>query len=256
VKAGPKGFEIETVRREEVRLTAQLREHLGGVGTVDLAEVRPRGMRDDHLHGLSESLAILQFTAEEKAEGGYSPAPSAQLELARAALAEQAWDHAAGLLERYTRTRPEDWEAQYARGVAHANSRIGRDADIRALQAYSDAISFLPRAHAKTWLSRLYAYRGGMLKRLCRYEEALNDLRLARHLASDGDDRNDISYNFACVYAMSGDTGAALREVRSLIDTPYIEAIAAHRHDYFASLADNSEFQAIVGVHSPTDATR
>jgi hypothetical protein len=249
-KAGPQGFEIETVRREEIQLAAQLRRRLGGIGIVDLASGVAERPPDDSLHGLTESLGVLQFMAEEESPTGYSPDPAAQFELARGLLAEQAWPLAAEMLDRYTRSKPEDWEAQYARGVAHANSRAGESANLAALHAYNDALVFVPRAHANAWLPRLYAYRGAMLKRLDRLAESESDLLLARRLASGGDERNDISYNLAAVYAMSGKAPEALSEIRSLVGTPFIEAIQAHSDDYFESLADNEDFQALVDRRS------
>jgi hypothetical protein len=36
------------------------------------------------------------------------------------------------------------WDAHFARGVAHSNSRGGRLSDFAALRAYNDAIAFAP----------------------------------------------------------------------------------------------------------------
>ena len=89
-----------------------------------------------------------------------------------------------------------------------------------------------------------------MLKRLGRYDEAECDLRVARRIATNADDRNDIDYNLAAVYALTGRRDEAMKLVRALAGSRFIGGIKSHADDYFASIKDDPEFIALVGTHA------
>jgi tetratricopeptide (TPR) repeat protein len=161
-------------------------------------------------------------------------------------MAERRWEEAAQYLDDYADADPENWEVHFSRGVAHTKSRAGRDSHRAALRAYNDALVYLPEAERSAWLARLLAYRGAILKRLNRLDEAKQDLLLAQRVVSDADEAHDIAYNLAGVYAMEGDTQRALELLESLRGTSYIDAVHAHAHDYFSELRDDPEFRALL----------
>jgi tetratricopeptide (TPR) repeat protein len=170
-----------------------------------------------------------------------------RLEVARGMLAQRRWHDAALMLDEYVSVRPEDWDAQFARGAAYANSRAGTDADLSALRAFNEALAFVPRSEAHDWLPRFFGYRGAMLKRLGRYDEAENDLRIARRIATNSDDRNDADYNLAAIYALTGRRNEAIELIKALAGTRFIGGIKSHADDYFDSIKDDPEFIALVG---------
>src|SRR5208283_2916161 len=97
-----------------------------------------------------------------------------------------------------------DWEDYYIRGVNLANTRGDHETNLRALRAYSEAIALMPRELPDNDRSRLYAYRGAILKRLGRLEEAQHDLLLAQRWAREAREINDAIYNLAGVAALDG----------------------------------------------------
>jgi Flp pilus assembly protein TadD len=168
------------------------------------------------------------------------------LETARGLMASDDWVGAARYLDRYIQENPDDWEAQFARGVAHANSRVGQRSNLAALVAYSDAIAFQPDDGDANLVARLHTYRGAMLKRLGRLGEAEADFAVAQRLATDPYEKTDVAYNLACIYAMTNRRDAALDVIRSLLGTAYIDVIRANRSGYFDSLANDAEFESIL----------
>jgi tetratricopeptide (TPR) repeat protein len=251
LKAGPSGFELETVRVEELQLASEIRETLGGVGTADLAVSSGAGTLRDHGQKLDEVLGSLQtlqqmLDALRDQQGGVGLAPAVELELARGLLAKRRWREAAEMFDNYVDADPDDWEAHFARGAAYANVRGGNTTDLAALRAYNEALALAPREEVDAWLSRFYGYRGAILKRLGRLDEAENDLRLAASKAVSDVDRDDAAYNLAAVYALSRRRDEALAEIASLRGSRFMQAIEAHEHDYFASLADDLEFRRLL----------
>jgi tetratricopeptide (TPR) repeat protein len=254
VEMGPSGVRFELERLEAATLSAELGERLGDIGTADLALGQPAGGVSDKTHAeVSELLRSIEglvrrIEATQSDIGPEEPLTAeARLEIARGMLAQRRWRDAAVMLDQYVEAEPDDWEVQFARGAAHANSRGGAEADRSALRAFNDALAFVPRDQGRHWLPRFFGYRGAMLKRLGRYVEAENDLRIARSLATDSDDAHDIDYNLAAVYALTGRPDEAMKLVKSLQGTRFVGGIKSHVHDYFDALRDDPEFVAIVG---------
>jgi tetratricopeptide (TPR) repeat protein len=258
VEMGPSGVRFEVERLEAAALSAELGERLGDVRTADLAIGQPAADVSDKTHAeVSELLRSIErlvrgIEATQGDAGSDEPLTAeARLEIARGMLAQQRWRDAALMLDHYVQAEPADWEAQFARGAAHANSRGGAEADLSAVRAFNDALAFVPRDRDRHWLPRFFGYRGAMLKRLGRYDEAENDLRIARSLATDPDDAHDVDYNLAAVYALTGRRDDAMRLIKSLEGTRFVGGIKSHANDYFEALRDDPEFVAVVGEPDP-----
>lgn len=192
------------------------------------------------LERVTKGVEQIERTAVGPGEDGLSA--EAQFEIARGLLADRRWLEAANHLESYANARPDDWEAHFSRGVALANSRSAEDANRKALRAYNDALAYLPDQEREIWLPRVLAYRGAMLKRLGRLDEAESDLLLAKRATNNPMEKHDIDYNLAAVYAMTGESEQAMELLSSLRGTQWMSAVHAHADDYFESLADEPEF--------------
>ncbi len=163
-------------------LGARLKTSLGtaDLNARSLAQGRslsdaPEDTRDKVLRLLGELRETIDTFPEP---GGRDPMldPDTLLALAEGLMAQCKWLEAGRQLAEYAAARPEDWEANILRGVAFANSRAGFETDLASLRAYNEAIAFLPRDIEPNRKARLFAYRGAMLKRLGRVEEAEADL--------------------------------------------------------------------------------
>jgi tetratricopeptide (TPR) repeat protein len=139
-----------------------------------------------------------------------------------------------------------DWEDYYIRGVNLANSREGNASDLGALRAYSEAIALVPTGLSKNDRSRLHAYRGAVLKRLGRLEEAQQDLVLAQKWAHADREINDALYNLASVAALDGRNTEALSLAGQLISRDSRWARILAKNKYFASMEGNPEFAQLV----------
>lgn len=145
------------------------------------------------------------------------------------------------------REEAQSWEEFYIQGVNLANRRGGAEVDKRALSAYNSAIAFAPADLPINVFSRLYAYRGAMLKRLRRLDEARQDLILARQWAQAPKELCDALYNLAGVEALRGNKAAALELIRELIekDVSYKEVIKGRPH-YFGTLYSDLKIASLV----------
>ena len=138
-----------------------------------------------------------------------------------------------------------DWEDYYIRGVNFANTRGGHETDLGALRAYSEAIALAPLGLPDNQRSRLYAYRGAILKRLGRLDEAQQDLLLAQKWAREEREIKDALYNLAGVAALGGRQEEALSLLHELIskDSQWARSVATNK--YFASLHSNPDFRRL-----------
>lgn len=146
-----------------------------------------------------------------------------------------------------TPSDPMKWEDYFIRGVNAANSRGGAATNLAALRAYNEAIALAPADLPDNSRSRLHAYRGAILKRLGRLDEAEHDLILAQKLAVETSEVEDSDYNMACVMAMSGRPERALALVQKLVSRNVRWASILRASGYFRSLATHPEFTALVG---------
>jgi tetratricopeptide (TPR) repeat protein len=245
------------------QVSLQLRQSLDQEGLDLLSVAGGRSLRNDDVGGaarsdiqeLAASLRTLisqERTETPAAEASTLPSsPEALLSVSRALMAEEQWAAAARYFDQYVKDNPNDWQAQFARGVAHANSRLGAESDRSALQAISSAIASAPLNLDPNTRARLFIYRAAMLKRLSRLQEAEADLRLAEPLATDDYEVGDLKYNLASVYAMTNRRHQALTIIKDLRERGQLGGVRAHLNDYFRSLADDPQFRRLL---EPTDA--
>ena len=172
--------------------------------------------------------------------------PSSLLQLARSNAALQRWTDAGHYYDRFVQQHPEDWEIQFARGVAHANSRNGRQSDLLALAAYDAAIQQVPEVVPPDTKARLLIYRGAMKKRLGLLGEAELDVLAGRRLATSSYERMDATYNLASIKALQGDRDGAIEYIRELVSQGGLNLVLGHMDDYFVSLRDDEEFKSIM----------
>jgi tetratricopeptide (TPR) repeat protein len=178
----------------------------------------------------------------EKETASLQSDPETCLEMAKAFSIAGKWAFAAEYYDRYVVVYSDDWEVHFLRGVAYANSRQGRKTNVASLRAYGDAISLIPESEDRNVLARLHTYRGAILKRLNRLDQALADLRLGRKWARDGYETNDNLYNLACVYAMKKNKKQMLKYLRELLSTPGWKEQIQHK-SYFKHYAQDPDFQ-------------
>jgi Flp pilus assembly protein TadD len=251
-------LESDEARTESRRLEAQKEERLtqlkqsldaGQVSLANLVQGKPVAQLDpaDHTR-VEQEILSLRDTVDRLQTAGDESAVDAQtlLQLARGSMATQQWSAAAKYLDEYVALNPNDWEAQFSRGVAHANIKGGEADDLAAVSAYGEAIAHRPADIEANLLARLFDYRGAMSKRLRRFPEAEADLDIAAALATSRYEKQDIAYNLACVYAMTDRPRDALAALRSLAGTKKMDAVRAVTNKYFASLRDDPEFVDLV----------
>lgn len=143
-----------------------------------------------------------------------------------------------------------DWEDYLIRGVSLANQRSDSNTNVAALRSYSHAIAIAPSNVDKNMMSRLYAYRAALLKRLGRLEESENDLVLAKKWASDKREITDAMYNMACVLTMQQKLEPALTELEQLFDLDPSWVRIVQTKSYFENLFDAPEFTSLLKKYS------
>lgn len=114
---------------------------------------------------------------------------------------ESKWEKAASMYEKACSLNPGNEELYFSCGIAYANSRLGRKNDIKALQYYSNAIVYFS-GNNNSFFSRLFIYKGAMLKRLNRLNEAYETVKFGYNLATEYEEINDALYNLSCISAM------------------------------------------------------
>ena len=197
---------------------------------------------------IDRSLEEVQASLPQLEKRAPSPAilSNALLQAAKALLAQGRWHEAASYLDEYVTIVSDDWEVQFSRGLAHANSRAGVEADIASLRAYNEAIALAPPSLDPDMRSKLYSYRGAMAKRLHRFSEAEADLLIAEGLAQSEERLRDIDYNLAGVYAMTDRREESLLRLRRLSGSPLLGAVKGHAQDYFASMLEDPDFKMLL----------
>jgi tetratricopeptide (TPR) repeat protein len=140
------------------------------------------------------------------------------LSLANAYIANKDWEKAAKQFENVTKIENDSWELYFSQGVAFANTRKGIESNQKALLAYSSATVFLQNEVENNFKARLYIYKGAILKRLNRLEEAETDIKLGLTYATNEYEFNDGLYNLSCVYAMRGEEDKYFESAMKLKD--------------------------------------
>lgn len=247
--------EKQDLTSQNESLRSQLEEVLSGSGlTIEtLATGKSLQEAQESIQQSVEAL-IQKMEAADKTIGGIGN-PGWHLELAKGYMATRDWANAARHLDQYVASHPTDAGTQFSRGVAHANTLAGDAGNLAALRAYNEAIAFAPPGLEKNMLARYFVYRGAMLKRMNRLQEAESDLQLALPLASRDYEVYDIKYNLAAVYAMQGDRVRLLEIVNELRRRPReLAAIKSHLVDYFAKFAKDDEFLEIINPNGESAA--
>ena len=241
-------FEQRQLSQQNEALRSRLERILNGEGlSLDalaagqtLADVR------NELHNVVEELLSKMEVVDSLETRILDPAW--HLEMGRGFMATREWAKAAHHLDEYTRLNPIDHEVQFARGVAHANSRNGRAANLSALRAYNEAVALIPGDAHPDVRARYISYRGAMLKRLGRLIEAEADLQVAIRISSSDKILSDAQYNLACVYGMLGNRAAMMLAIQRLEGNPrFLQGIRFHLEDYFNAYKNDTEFLVAIG---------
>ncbi|HEX3648759.1 MAG TPA: hypothetical protein VHV49_10030 [Pseudonocardiaceae bacterium] len=211
---------------------------IAGKGVEDVAN----DLRNEMKSELNLLLEIIGNLQGKGVSLGSVPA-AALLEAAKGLMAQHRWGDAAKYLDEYAKS-VDDWTVQWSRGVAYANQRNGITSDVAALRAYNEAIALAPRDADLNDRARLLGYRGAILKRLRRLDEAESDLQLATRWATRDYEITDITYNLACVYAMLGRKHEMILAIRSLRSIGALSLVTSHLDDYFVSVRDDPDFRA------------
>lgn len=166
--------------------------------------------------------------------------PELHVNMAKSYSITKDWEKA---IEQFELSMPDtktNWNVQFLYGVACANSRNSSHY-LKAIEAYSNAIAYIPDdADART-KAKLYNYRGSIYKRLGRLDEAINDLKYAlANLPTDSPKKSDALYNLACVYAMQNNT-AEFNNVMARLETAEDDDTIDRVHNGLKTYAPNFE---------------
>lgn len=215
---------------------------LGKQISQSAAEVRDEAHK--LVHEMKANLERLSAIAPDRES---QPDSAVELSLAMGSMASGEYEQAASHFDAYAARGATSWEAHYSRGVAHANARGGNASNTAALIAYNDAIALAPRDLRPSVRARLFGYRGAILKRLQRLDEAASDLRLALRWAEGGYESLDAHYNLACVSAMQDDRAGMLEHLTALDDDDgFRSLVASHINDYFRRYKNDPALRAFI----------
>jgi len=240
-------------QKDETRVLAlQVSEQMeeAGLNLVDLAQGRAMtASAVDNLRPLVEELNKSVRSLQNERKSDTSIDPDSLRALAHGELGVGHWLSAARILDEYAQHRPDDFEANFSRGVAYANARDGPHTNVGALRAYNDAVASIPESLDANYRARLFTYRGAMLKRMHRFMEALADFHIAESLATDDYEITDLMYNLASAYAMMGDRSRMMEILRRIPPrSEVLSLIQARLGDYFSNFAHDKEFLALIGA--------
>ncbi|MGB8195240.1 MAG: hypothetical protein WCF67_25105 [Chitinophagaceae bacterium] len=234
---------------ELLKLQVQLDEILKKEGLTfqNLALGQSLQQSTNEVRALIEELTVkmtakLELIVKDKSQNDFIVSES-QLTIAKAQMAKGNFDAAAQSFDEYTmHTHKQDsWEVYFSKGVNLANLRQGRESNLNSVKAYNDAINSLPDDVDGNVKARLFGYRGAILKRLNRFDEAISDLTLALGYATGGYEIDDIHYNLACVYALQGQKEKMLLYIRKLKTAQKLHAVQYHLRDYFKKFSSDKE---------------
>lgn len=193
--------------------------------------------------------AVANVTQEAVKVGEPPTVADAAYDLAVGYMAAGEWHRAAEKYADFIRAHPDDWEAHFERGLALANTRQGFNADLAALREYNEAIALAGDSLEQNRRAKLHTYRGAILKRLERLDEAELELIFGRGLATVDDVLIDNAYNLAAVYAMKGDREKMLANIRRLGGAPaYLALVTTHLRDYFRRFASDRELLSLLST--------
>lgn len=233
-------------------LASQVREQMdqAGLNLVDLVQGHAMSASAvDSIRPLVEELSKSVKSVQKERQSNTGVDPDSLRALAHGEIGVGNWLAAARILDEYAQHRPDDFEANFSRGVAYANAREGHPTNVGALRAYNDAIAAIPESLDANYRARLFTYRGAMLKRMHRFEEALADFQIAEPLATADYEVRDLMYNFASTYAMMGDRNRMMEVIRRIPpQSEILPVIRARLGDYFSRFADDEEFLALIGA--------
>lgn len=234
--------EQEKLASENAKLQTDLQTALKESGITLESLLMGRRIEDlsEKLQEAIESLISRAQLLEMKSHDAHEP--GWHLALAQGHMARSEWAIAAEHLDAYTALRPEDHEAQFSKAVAYANTRNGHSTNLKALRSYNEAIAFLDLASEQNWKARCYAYRGAVLRRLGRLDEAEGDLILAQKWAIADYERQDTIYNLTTLYALQKRRDDMFQMLRQLRSRRHLQGVRSHLEDNFAFFKSDSEF--------------
>lgn len=244
------------------KLKAQLRdsglglESLSRGHTLDEVSLDKEQEISTLVADLRRLIPRLEVASESKSSESNVKA-SAIYAVGKALMAEGRWARAAVYFAQVTELDPSNWEAQFALGYCHGKSRLGMISDQAALAAYSRALELIPSNIDPNLRARLHIYHAAMSKRLGSLLEAEQELLIAKELAVEEEDIQDLKYHLSSIYAMTERHSDAIKLILELRDTPYLASIWSHIDDYFASMKDLPSFKsAIQDPHASLDNSK
>lgn len=191
---------------------------------------------------------MLHLEARGEIEDLKAQDPNWHLEVAKGLTVSNDWLSAAHHFDRYLEHDPDNWEVHFLRAVAYANARSGYVTDLSSLRSYNDALALAPERLDQNVRARLFGYRGAMLKRLGRLDEAENDLLLAQGLATREYEQKDSAYNLACVYAMTKAKEKMMAVLETLTRSGEWKAIIGSRKKYFENYWEDEDFRSLLSL--------
>jgi hypothetical protein len=249
-------LQIENLRFEIDKNKEQLKVSFSqaDISLETLVSQSSEGITEKVKQSLENHISELLVKVEKINELKESVSPDVYLEMGKGLMAIREWKEAAEQFDKYVGYYPLNWEVQFLKALSYANSRGGKDTNILSLRAYNETIALMPETEEidENLKARLFSYRGAMLKRLGRIDEAEADLIIAQKLASGNYEIRDIKYNLACVFAARKDKAGLIETIQSLKKhdgyEAQLRAIKWHRQDYFSAFADDEDFLRLIDV--------
>lgn len=191
---------FDTINKENEKLKKQLIE-----ANIDPQSYYVKNVIINGNNELKNKIKIMTDRIESLMQGYTDDNFDLNLSLANAYAINEEWTKSAKQFEKVTKAKNTSWELYFSQGTAFANSRLGKESHLKAFQAYSSAIVFLPDEIEDNIKARLYIYKGAILKRLNRLIEAENNIKIGLEYATDEYEINDGLYNLSCVYAIQNE---------------------------------------------------